>query len=288
MSRTLGLVVPAFRPNVDALRAYVSDLDERLEPAAIRIELDDPRPETVESLEALPATINAVDDRRGKGAAVTAGFCALETDVLAFADADGSTAVDSIETIVDRAREGGADLVVGTRRHPEADVLSSQSALRERLGDAFAWLARRLLAVSVSDYQCGAKAIDAEAWTAVCPHLREHGFAWDVELIALADALGYRIEEVPVTWADAPDSTVSSVETPLELVRGAVRARRRATRVSASEERDDQGSRRWRPLSSVANRPSEPTRVIERLELERGANAEFPPESDPDGNADDD
>lgn len=289
MSRTIGLVVPAFRPNVDALRSYVMDLEDRLEPAAIRIELDAPRSGTVERLEALPATVNAVDGRRGKGAAVTAGFCALETDVLAFVDADGSTATDSVETIVARAREGEPEVVVGTRRHPEADVLSSQSALRERLGDGFAWLARRLLAVSVSDYQCGAKAIDAEAWTDVCPHLREHGFAWDVELIAVADALGYRVEEVPVTWADAPESTVSSVETPLELARGAVRARRRADRVRANGDGSDRGSSRRSPLPApVAKRRSEPTRLIDRLGLESGPNAGVQPESDPDGAADDD
>ncbi|SDQ36812.1 glycosyltransferase [Natronobacterium texcoconense] len=261
MSRTIGLVVPAFRPNVDALRAYVLDLEERLEPETIRIELDDPADETVEQLEALPATINAVDRRRGKGAAVTAGFCALETDVRAFADADGSTAVESVATIVDRVRTGKTDLAVGSRRHPEADVLSSQSVLRERLGDGFAWLARRLLAVSVSDYQCGAKAIDEVAWADACPHLHEHGFAWDVELLAVVDALGYRIDEVPVTWADAPDSTVSSVETPLELARGAVRARNRAKQVTG-----DSGD------TTLGRRKTEPT-ILERLgidtELER-------------------
>ncbi|EMA39474.1 glycosyltransferase [Halobiforma nitratireducens] len=286
MSRTLGLVVPAFRPNVDALRAYVIELEKRLDPETIRIELDDPDPGTVERLEAVPATINAVEGRRGKGAAVTAGFCALETELRAFVDADGSTAVHSVERIVERIREGESELVIGSRRHPEADVRSSQSAFREQLGDGFAWLARRLLSISVSDYQCGAKAIEADAWRSVCPHLSEHGFAWDVELLALVDALGYRVEEVPVTWADAPDSTVSSVETPLELARGALRARHRAKRIG-----DTGGGLH----AALAKRRSEPTRVIERLGIEPGEAGSSPgpgpgpgSASGPDRNADDD
>ncbi|ARS88928.1 glycosyltransferase [Natrarchaeobaculum aegyptiacum] len=231
MSRTVGLVIPAFRPDVDLLRSYVLALEDRLEPETILIELDEPCGETLAALEHLPATVDVAPDRRGKGAAVTAGFCALETEVLAFVDADGSTAVESVAAVVDRVRERRADLAVGSRRHPEADVYNSQSTLRERLGDVFAWVARRVLSVSVWDYQCGTKAIDAGAWAEVASHLCESGFAWDVELLAVVDALGYRIEEVPVTWADAPQSTVSSVGTTLELAGGLLEAHHRAGRL---------------------------------------------------------
>lgn len=231
MSRTVGIVVPAYRPNVELLRAYVRDLADRLDPEAILIELDDPRADVRSRLETLPATVRAAPTRRGKGAGITAGFCTLDTDVRAFVDADGATAVDSVAAVVDRVRDGTADLAVGSRRHPDSDVVRTQSVARERLGDAFAWLARRLLSVAVSDYQCGAKAIDRDAWSAACPHLRERGFAWDVELVALVDALGYRVEEVPVTWADDPDSTVSSVGTTLELARGLVGVAHRANRL---------------------------------------------------------
>lgn len=231
MSRTVGLVIPAFRPDVDLLRSYVLALEERLEPATILIELDEPRKQTLAALEHLPVTVDVAPGRRGKGAAVTAGFCALETDVLAFVDADGSTAVDSVASVVDRVHDRRADLAVGSRRHPDADVYNSQSILRERLGDAFAWVARRLLSVSVWDYQCGTKAIDARVWSEVAPHLCETGFAWDVELLAAVDALGYRIDEVPVTWADAPQSTVSSIGTSLELAGGLLEAHHRAGRL---------------------------------------------------------
>jgi glycosyltransferase involved in cell wall biosynthesis len=230
MSRSVGVVVPAFRPDTALLTAYVRRLDDRLSPAEIRIELDDPRPGTVEDLRGLPATVRSVPRRRGKGAAITAGFEALDADVdvLAFADADGSTPAASIDRVVSAVADGGADLAAGSRRHPDAVVGSHQTFARRRLGDGFAWLARRLLEAELYDYQCGAKALTRETWTAVRHHLYEPGFAWDVELVAVAGALDCRIEEVPVRWEDQPGSTVDPVKASVEMARSLLISRHRA------------------------------------------------------------
>lgn len=266
MTPTVGIVVPAYRPEVSTLAAYVDALADHVAPETIRIELDDATAETIDTLEDLPAIVNAVERRRGKGAAITAGFEALETDVLAFVDADGSTPASSVATVVaavdgsysteasetsDRVEDrfereageerGGGDdergertrrthLAVGSRRHPDSVVESHQTG-RKHLGDGFAWVARHVLDIPLSDFQCGAKAIDREAWQAIREHLCEPGFAWDVELVAFTAALGYRIQEVPVTWVDHPHSTVSPVETGIELVSSLVRTRHRVKRL---------------------------------------------------------
>ncbi|ELZ27162.1 family 2 glycosyl transferase [Halogeometricum pallidum JCM 14848] len=230
MDRTVGVVVPAYRPDLQRLEAYVDALRKHVSPAVVRVELDAPGPGVLDRLDDLPATVHAVDGRRGKGAAVTAGFEALadEVDVLAFADADGSTPAESFAAVVDPVREGEADLSVGSRRHPASVVESHQTFARRRLGDGFAWIARRLLDERLYDYQCGAKALSAETWRSVRPHLYEAGFAWDIELIAVAGALGERIVEVPVRWEDHPGSTVSPVDTSLSLAVALLSSRHRA------------------------------------------------------------
>ena len=232
---SVGIVVPAFRPDVDLTSRYVRSLDEALD-ARLRIELDDPRPGVERRLRELPATVNAVDERRGKGTAITVGFEALvdDVDVLAFADADGSTPAWSIVDVIQPVGSGEVALAVGSRRHPDADVRSHQTLLRRRLGDGFAWIARRLLEAELYDYQCGAKAISTDTWTAVRGHLYEPGFAWDIELVATTAAMDRRIREVPVTWIDRPDSTVSPVGTAAELARTLVFARHRAKRIAGS------------------------------------------------------
>jgi len=253
MSPTVGIVVPAYRPDVPELRRYVTAIVDRLAPAAIVVELDAPETGVPARLDELPASVETVPYRRGKGAAVTAGFETLDTDVLAFADADGSTPVDSLATVSERVRTGEAALAVGSRRHPDATVASHQTFARRFLGDGFAWLAGRLLSVSLFDYQCGAKAITAEGWAQVRSHLYEPGFAWDVELVAIAGALDLRVREVPIRWEDQPGSTVSPIRDSVALFRALLAARHRAKQL-----RDD------RLHTAIAARRDEPTALVER------------------------
>lgn len=234
MTRSVGVVVPAYRPDTEQLSAYVAELHERLHPATIRIECDAPRSEVVESLDSLPATVATVPYRRGKGRAITAGFEALDMDVLAFVDADGSTPADSLASVIAPVCDDETDLAVGSRRHPDARIARHRTFARRRLGDTFAWLARRLIEPQLFDYQCGAKAISREAWEIVREHLYEPGFAWDIELLAIASALDQRIEEVPITWHDKPDSTVSPVMTSFALAHGLLAARHRAALLQES------------------------------------------------------
>jgi hypothetical protein len=228
MTRSVGIVIPAYHPDVDRLGAYVRALHDAVAPEEIRVELDAATPDVRDRIAELPVTLNEASSRRRKGAAITAGFEALATDVLAFADADGSTPASSIADVVAPVTSGDADLAAGSRRHPDATVQSHQTVARRYLGDGFAWLARRLLDVHLHDYQCGAKALTADAWAQVRPYLHEPGFAWDIELLAVADAVDCRIVEVPVVWEDRPESTVSPVETTLRLARGLFTARHRA------------------------------------------------------------
>ncbi len=234
MSRSVGVVVPAYRPDTARLSRYVRALDERLDPATIRIELDDPATGDEDALADLPATVHVADRRRGKGAAITEGFDALGTDVLAFADADGSTPADSVADVIDPVVSGEFDLAAGSRRHPDATVQSHQKTLRRFLGDAFAWLARQLLEPDLHDYQCGAKAVSTNFWSRLRRHLTESGFAWDIELLAVAGALGGRIAEVPVVWEDQPESTVDPVSDTISMFTGLLSARHRAKAVRGS------------------------------------------------------
>jgi hypothetical protein len=268
--RSLGLVVPAYRPDVERLAGYVRDCQERLAPATVRVELDAPDPGVAEACrEALPegTVLNVAPNRRGKGAAITAGFEALEPDhgVLAFADADGSTPAASLAEIVAHVRPpdsgdaggspvGAADrgaLAIGSRRHPDSRVVGHQTLARRRLGDAFAWLARRLLEADCYDYQCGAKAITADAWREVRDHLYEPGFAWDVELVAMTAALGLRVVEVPIEWEDQPGSTVDPVGTAFALGTALLTARHRAKRVQDSRLHDAIAATRERDVALV-------------------------------------
>jgi len=233
---SVGLVLPAYDPNVPKLRAYVDALLAELSPERVRIELDSPSGASFSFPEHPEVTVNTVGERRGKGLAITQGFDALDTDILAFADADGSTPADSIADVVSALP--AVDLAVGSRRHPESRIQTHQSVVRRKLGDAFAATSRFLLPVSLYDYQCGAKAITSDAWREIREYLYESGFSWDVELVTVAAALDYEIREVPVAWEDDPHSTVNTPAAVKELARTVLTLRGRYDRIRGGVDDD--------------------------------------------------
>ena len=248
MHRSLGIVLPAYDPDTDRLARYVDALHETLAPETISVELDAPDERTRSAVANLGVELHTVPYRRGKGAAVTAGFESLDTDVRCFLDADGSTPAHAAGEIIARVGDG---LAVGSRRPPGSNVVGHQTVARRFLGDGFAWVARRLLAADLYDYQCGAKAITAEAWTDVRDHLYEPGFAWDIELVAMTAALGYDVREVPIEWEDAPGSTVDPLRTAVDMGRALVAARHRAKRVTNSRLHDALATGREEPVALV-------------------------------------
>lgn len=228
MADRVGIVIPAYDADPEQLATYIDSLEETLAPARIHVEFDCPTEDTVRHVAETSATLRVSDRRRGKGAAVTAGFDCLETSILAFVDADGSTPATALAAVLSPVLDGSAHLAVGSRRHPDAVVTVHQSRVRRRLGDVFVRVARQLLPVPLYDYQCGAKAIRRETWEAVRSEITSPGFAWDVELICLAAAVGAEIQEVPIHWEDRPGSTVPPVRSSLEFARALFRGWHRA------------------------------------------------------------
>lgn len=215
---TVGVVIPAFEPDVDQLRSYIDSICDTIAGVTVRVELDSPDQATIEGLTDSQATVNTTAHRRGKGAALTAGFDALDTDILAFSDADASTSATELDRIIEVVRTKEADLAVGSRRHPETDEVTTQSPYRAYMGHGFAWLARRVLDISLYDYQCGAKALTRDTWLTVRRYIQATGFAWDIELVAYTHAVGAEIDEIPITWHDAPKSTVPPIRTAVAFL----------------------------------------------------------------------
>lgn len=232
MDADVGVVIPAYRPDLDTLLEYVENLREAIDPSTILVEIDAPETGVAETLREAGVAVHAAPTRRGKGAAVTHGFETLETDILAFVDADGSTTAPAMARVIDALDD--VSIAVGSRRHPDATINSHQSLVRRRFGDVFAMVARVMLDVDLHDVQCGAKAMRAEAWSQIRSHIYESGFAWDVEVLAVAAALELDIREVPITWVDDPRSTVDPVWTTLDMLRALIVVRHRTKALRGS------------------------------------------------------
>jgi len=145
---------------------------------------------------------------RGKGSAICRGMLAAQGRWRFMADADLSVSPEDWTVFLDAAREpGAAAVIVGSREAPGARRIGEPLA-RHAIGRVFNWIVRLLAAPGIMDTQCGFKLLGEDAVQALCPHLTIDGFAFDVELLFLAQRAGFRIQEVGVVWTSRPESRV--------------------------------------------------------------------------------
>jgi dolichyl-phosphate beta-glucosyltransferase len=154
--------------------------------------------------EGLPANVSFQllqhERNRGKGAAVRTGALAATGDDVFYLDADLATPPEEIPKLLD-ALQHGCDLAIGVRIQPGGyDMRESEPPWRRYGGKLFTIVRRRLLLWDVHDTQCGFKVFRKEAAALLFPRQQLDGWAFDAELLFLADRLGLSICQVPVDW----------------------------------------------------------------------------------------
>lgn len=142
---------------------------------------------------------------RGKGAAVKAGMLQARGDSVLFTDADLPYDLMGIPAFLEALRSGSA-VVLGAR--VDVGTVRGQRIHRTHLSHVFAWLANSVLKEYVPDTQAGFKGFTREAVSEIFPNVTTKGFAFDVDVIALAQARGLQITSVPVTLVNQAPSTV--------------------------------------------------------------------------------
>lgn len=218
----LSVVIPAYREEraigttVERVR---SDLAELAADGLEVVVVDDGSGDATASVarEAGADRVLALPVNRGKGAAVRAGVLAASGRTVAFTDADLSYAPAQLLRVLG-AVESGAQVVLGDRHHPGSSTLVAAGLARRIGGRAVNLATRTVLRESYPDTQCGLKGFSALAARTLFGHSRIDGFAFDVEIIHLAERYGLRIERVPVEVRNSDRSTVHVVRDALELL----------------------------------------------------------------------
>jgi glycosyltransferase involved in cell wall biosynthesis len=136
-------------------------------------------------------------NNRGKGFAVRAGMSKSHGKIVAFIDSGMDIDPNSIPMLLEHFRWYRADIVVASKRHPASKV--EYPWQRRLLSLGYQQLVRLLFGLSVRDTQVGLKCYRREVLTKVLPCLVTSGFAFDIEILAVANSLGFtRIFESPV------------------------------------------------------------------------------------------
>jgi len=213
--RYISVIIPAYNEE-NRLPATLKRVHEYLVSKADEFEIvvvDDGSSDTTES-EVMRASTEMPGIRlvknganMGKGFSVRQGVLASRGELVLISDADLSTPIEEVEKLIPFV-EGEFDIAIGSRAMKESELAVRQPWYREGMGRAFNALVRSLVIGGLSDTQCGFKLISKEAAKRIFERCRIDGFSFDVEVLFLAERLGYRIKEVPVKWLNSPASRV--------------------------------------------------------------------------------
>ena len=137
------------------------------------------------------------EKNRGKGYAVRKGIAESRGEYAVFTDCDLAYGVEPILEILTELRKSNASICIGSRSlHPAGYV--EYSFMRRTFSQLYIKILKGAASFNYSDCQCGIKGFDRQ----ICVPLLEtcviDGFAFDLEILMLADSMGLAVCEIPV------------------------------------------------------------------------------------------
>ncbi len=199
----VSIIIPAFNEE-NTIQNTIESLVTYLNAADISYELlivdDGSIDETCKLAKCLEdgcsVKVLSCPDNQGKGSALKFGFerC-LGSEVLFF-DAGLDFPPRQIVETIRALDESGADIIVGSKRHPQSKVYYPWH--RKLVSFAAQLVVRLLFNLGVTDTQVGIKAFRREALEKIMPLVMVKRYAFDIEVLALGQYYGMKIKEVPV------------------------------------------------------------------------------------------
>ena len=157
----------------------------------------------------------------GKGGAVRRGMLVARGQFLLFADADGATKFSEISKLqsalskIQNEEEFG--IVCGSRAHLESDSIASRSFFRTILMFGFHFCVRMFGCKSIQDTQCGFKLFTRKSARILFKSCHIERWAFDVELLKIAEMLKMPISEVAVFWTEIDGSKLNPVLASIQM-----------------------------------------------------------------------
>ena len=234
----LSIIVPAYNeelripPTLERLNAFLAAQPLRYEIVVVDDGSKDRTCDVVlEHAKRMPALrlIRQIPNR-GKGAAVRRGMLEAVGQIRVMCDADGSMPPEQLPRLLAPIVACKSEISIGSRYAEGAKTDKKQPAYRVMWSRLCNKLIQRSLVPGVRDTQCGFKAFTAQAARDLFRDGRIDGWAFDLEILALARRRAYSITEVGVEWADDGRSRVNPLKDMYKVVREAMTIRKNLRR----------------------------------------------------------
>lgn len=137
------------------------------------------------------------ETNKGKGHAVRFGMAASLGEIVGFIDSGMDLNPNGLSMLLEHFEWYKADIIVGSKRHPVSKV--DYPWQRRILSIGYQFIVWILFGLNVRDTQVGMKFFRREVVEKVLPRLLVKRFAFDVEMLVVANYLGFkRIFEAPI------------------------------------------------------------------------------------------
>ncbi len=199
----ISLVIPAFKQektivqNVRKISAVLKELKYEFEIIVVVDGRLDKTYEKIKKNRSKKIRVYQYKINQGKGYAVKYGCLRAKGDIIGFIDAGLDIDLTGVSMLLNHMIWYDADIIVGSKLHPVSKV--NYPGYRKVLSWGYRTFTRLLFGFKLRDTQTGIKFYKSKVVKDVFPRLLVKTFAFDVEILALSYALGYRrIFEAPI------------------------------------------------------------------------------------------
>ena len=189
----------------------------------------------VRALELPCVRVVGYPENRGKGCAVRTAMLAANGEIALFTDADLAYGTDVIVQAVELFSEHPERAVIVGSRNLEKDGYIGYTFWRRVASKAYIRVLCMVGGLKLSDSQCGFKAFRKDAAQAIFSRCRTNGFAFDLEAILWAQALDFKVSEMPVRVLVHRDSKIRLVRDAFRMFRNVIGIRRDVAKRSRAE-----------------------------------------------------
>lgn len=137
------------------------------------------------------------DENVGKGHAIRTGVQSASGEYIAFLDSDLDISPMHLKSFLEKIQLQNADIAIGSKMHPESVLHYPLS--RKIMSMGYYIMLVVLFRLKIHDTQTGVKLFKAELLKQIIGDVTTRGFAYDIEVLALANEKGAKIIEMPVT-----------------------------------------------------------------------------------------
>ena len=207
----LSIIIPAYNEE-DRIKSGLEEIDKNLSGKDYEILVvddgsTDKTGEIVKNIDIEKVNLIQLKENKGKGAAVKEGVMRSSGEYILFTDADQSTSIDHVHKFLKEIKS--YDIVIGSRSLPKSKITKKQPLYKRILGQLGSIIIRTTLNIPYKDTQCGFKLFRSAIAKEIFNEISCSGWAFDFEVLKIANNRGYKVKELPVVWENNPNTKVN-------------------------------------------------------------------------------